>query len=184
MVLDRDGTNIDDREYLSDPQQIKLVPGAAGALRKLGEMGLGSTVVTNQSAIGREFFSENRLREIQYRLFQLLESGRVNLDGLYYCPHKPEDECPCRKPEVGLIKNASVELNFDLERSIVIGDKDCDVEMGQRVGQLRLSCARATEPEWLPREKLLRITIVDDIAAAAEIIGRLVGREGEAIHDH
>ena len=104
MVLDRDGTNIDDREYLSDPQQIKLVPGAAGALRKLGEMGLGSTVVTNQSAIGREFFSENRLREIQYRLFQLLESGRVNLDGLYYCPHKPEDECPCRKPEVGLIK--------------------------------------------------------------------------------
>lgn len=184
VVLDRDGTIIEECEYLSDPQQIKLIPGAAGALRKLSEMGLGLAVVTNQSAIGRGFFSENRLREIHDRLFQLLESERVNLDGLYYCPHKPEDQCPCRKPEVGLIKKASVELNFDLQRSIVVGDKDCDVEMGQRVGATTFLVRTGYGARMVAERKIIADYIVDDIAAAAEIIGRLVGRKGDAIHDH
>jgi D-glycero-D-manno-heptose 1,7-bisphosphate phosphatase len=178
VVLDRDGTIIEECEYLSDPQRIKLVPGAAAALRKLRAMGLGLAVVTNQSAIGRGLFSEHRLREIHDRLFQLLESERVDLDGVYYCPHKPEDNCPCRKPEVGLIKKASEELNFDLARSMVIGDKDTDVEMGQRVGATTFLVRTGYGAQMVAEGKNLADYVVDDIAAAAEIIEHLVGSEG------
>jgi D-glycero-D-manno-heptose 1,7-bisphosphate phosphatase len=184
VVLDRDGTIIEECEYLSDPQQIKLLPGAAGALRKLKEMGLGLAIITNQSAIGRGFFNDARLGEIHHRLVELLETERVDLDALYYCPHKPEDACPCRKPEVGLIQKASVDLNFDLEQSIVIGDKVSDVEMGRRVRATTFLVRTGYGSLMASEGKNFADYIVEDLADAAGIIERLIKNEGEAINDH
>jgi D-glycero-D-manno-heptose 1,7-bisphosphate phosphatase len=86
-VLDRDGTIIVERHYLSDASQVELIPGVAGGLRHLREMGLGLIVITNQSGIGRGFFDQARLDLIHQRLRELLQAEGVNLDDIYSCPH-------------------------------------------------------------------------------------------------
>ena len=176
-MLDRDGTIIEECEYLSAPQQIILIPGAGEALRKLTGMGFGLAVFTNQPAIGIGFFGDKRLGEIHDCLFQLLRSESVKLDGLYYCPHKPEDACLCREPEVGLIKKTSRELDFDLERSIVIGDKNSNIEMGRRARATTFLVRTGDGVQMAAAGKIFADYIVDDLAAAVEIIGPLVRRE-------
>ena len=91
VILDRDGTIIVERCYLSDPAQVELIPGAGAALRQLSEIGLGLVVITNQSGIGRGYFDRSRLDLIHRRLCELLEAEGVRLDGIYTCPHVPED---------------------------------------------------------------------------------------------
>lgn len=137
-MLDRDGTIIVERNYLSDASQVELIEGVAAALRELRLMGLGLVVITNQSAIGRGLFDRARLDLIHQRLNELLEAERVHLDGIYSCPHTPEDDCSCRKPRPGLIELAAKDLDFDPQGSFVVGDKLCDIEMGQRVGATTL----------------------------------------------
>lgn len=132
-VLDRDGTINVECHYLSDPDQVELIPEVAKGLRQLKRMGLGLVIVTNQSAIGRGFFDSARLDLIHQRLRKLLAVEGVFLDGIYACPHRPEDNCQCRKPKTGLLEIASKELDFDPRQSFVIGDKACDIELGQRV---------------------------------------------------
>lgn len=133
-VLDRDGTVVVERHYLSSPDQVELIDGAAAALQALRGMGLGLVVVTNQSALGRGLFDQARLDLIHRRLGELLEAEGVGLEGIYVCPHRPEDGCQCRKPLPGLMERAARELDFDVTASFVIGDKACDIEMGRRIG--------------------------------------------------
>jgi D-glycero-D-manno-heptose 1,7-bisphosphate phosphatase len=125
VVLDRDGTIIAESHYLPDPRQVKLIPGVASGLRQLIEMGLGLVIITNQSAIRRGFFSKERLDLIHRRLQELLQAEGVHLNGIYFYPHTPEDNCRCRKPQPGLIKLAAQELNFGPQLSFMIGDKAC-----------------------------------------------------------
>lgn len=134
VVLDRDGTIIVHRPYLSDPQQVELIPGAAAALRNLQKLGLGLALFTNQSGIGRRFFDEPRLDQIHQRLGELLEAEGIVLDGIYFCPHVPDDNCACRKPRPGLVKVAAKELDFDPRKAFVVGDSACDIELGQQIG--------------------------------------------------
>jgi D-glycero-D-manno-heptose 1,7-bisphosphate phosphatase len=134
VVLDRDGTVISERHYLSAPEDVELIPEAGSALRRLRDEGLGLVLVTNQSAIGRAFFDHSRLEAIHQQLRHLLRREGVELDGIYVCPHLPEDNCSCRKPKTGLLDLASRELSFDVRSSFVVGDKPCDIELGQQVG--------------------------------------------------
>ncbi|MBI3321248.1 MAG: HAD family hydrolase [Candidatus Omnitrophica bacterium] len=134
VFLDRDGTIMVECHYLSDPAKVELIPGVGPALRQLRQMGLGLVVVTNQSAIGRGLLSVQRLGEIHGRLERLLAMEGVQLDGIYYCPHAPADQCACRKPRPGLMEQAARELNLNLRTCFVIGDKRCDLELGRRVG--------------------------------------------------
>jgi D-glycero-D-manno-heptose 1,7-bisphosphate phosphatase len=134
VILDRDGTIIRECHYLSDPRQVELIPGSGSALLRLSEIGLGLVVATNQSQVGRGLFSKERLAAIHHRLEVLLEAEGVRLDGIYYCPHTPEDDCSCRKPEPGLVVRAAGELGFDPAVGFMVGDKACDIELGHRVG--------------------------------------------------
>ncbi len=134
VVLDRDGTVIVAHPYLSDPAKVQLVPDIAPGLRLMRELGLGLVVITNQSVVGRGYCDESVLGLIHHRMCDLLADEGVSLDGIYYCPHVPDDNCQCRKPSTGLLDLASAELAFDAKASFVIGDKACDVELGQRVG--------------------------------------------------
>jgi len=138
VVLDRDGTIIQEKHYLSDPGQIELIHDAAKGLRRLQEMGLGLVVITNQSGIGRGYFDEARLDLIHQKLGQLLEEGGVYLGGIYFCPHVPEDNCRCRKPGTELLESAAKDLAFSPKSCVVIGDKASDIEMGQRFGAATL----------------------------------------------
>ena len=133
-VLDRDGTIIYERNYLSSPENVELLPGASVGLRRLQEMGFGLVVVTNQSGIGRGYFGEAELQLIHARMQSLLERDGVRLDGIYVCPHMPEAACTCRKPRPGLVERAAQELQFDPVDSVFIGDKQCDIELGRSLG--------------------------------------------------
>ncbi len=137
-ILDRDGTLNVERNYLSDPRQLELLPGAVEGLALLQSRDFGIVVVTNQSGIGRGYFSEDRLEQIHRRLLNLLNRQGITLDRIYYCPHDPADHCACRKPEPGLVWQAAVELGFDPHQAFVVGDKPCDIEMGRRVGATTL----------------------------------------------
>jgi D-glycero-D-manno-heptose 1,7-bisphosphate phosphatase len=133
-MLDRDGTLIRERHYLSEPRGVELLPGAAAGLRELRAKGLGLVILTNQSGVGRGYLDESKLARIHDRLRDLLREEGVELDGIYHCPHVPEDQCHCRKPETGLAERAAAELGFDLGRSIMVGDKVIDMQMGKAVG--------------------------------------------------
>jgi histidinol-phosphate phosphatase family protein len=173
VVLDRDGTIIEECSYLSDPEQIKLIPGATQALRELREMGFGLVVITNQSGVGRGFFDEGRLREIHERMRQMLEAEGVWLDGLYFCPHKPDDGCLCRKPGVSLMEKASTELSFDPQASIVIGDKGSDIEMGRCVRATTFLVRTGYGAQVATNSSVGADYIVDDLRAAVQTIRRL-----------
>lgn len=134
VILDRDGTLIVERRYLSAPEQVELIPGVAGALRKFRELGFGLVVVTNQSGIGRGFFGQEQLHRIHSKLHDLLDKEGVVLDGIYFCPHTPEDGCCCRKPRLGMVEMASKDHMFDPEQSLFVGDKVCDIELGKNAG--------------------------------------------------
>ncbi len=138
VVLDRDGTLIVEHHYLSDPERVELLPGVAEGLSQLAQMGLGLVVITNQSAVGRGFFDLARLELIHRRLYALLEIERVHLDGVYFCPHTPQQNCSCRKPRPRLLEVAGGELGFDPGSCFVIGDKPCDIELGESVGATTL----------------------------------------------
>ena len=170
VVLDRDGTIIEEVSYLSDPKQIALIPGTGKALRDLGEMGFGLVVITNQSAVGRRYFDEAQLARIHDRLLEMLSAEQITLDGLYFCPHTPQDQCLCRKPNTGLIQKASQDLEFDLSASIVIGDKASDIEMGCRVGALTILVRTGYGAQVTTEQKVVPDYIVDDLPAAVQVI--------------
>lgn len=138
MVLDRDGTIVIDRGYLDDPAGLQFLPGAEEGLRRLHQQGNRLVVITNQSGIARGRLSVQRLREIHGRLAEMLDRAGAPLDGIYYCPHRPEDDCACRKPKAKLLLDAAAQLGFEPEGAVVIGDKSCDVELGRSVGALTM----------------------------------------------
>jgi histidinol-phosphate phosphatase family protein len=138
ILLDRDGTLIEDRDYLSDPAGVRLLPGAAQAIAAANRAAVPVVVVSNQSGIGRGYFTEADLAAVNARLAALLAAAGARLDGLYHCPHAPGDGCRCRKPAPGLAEQAARELALDLGRSFVIGDKQADVALGRAIGATAL----------------------------------------------
>ena len=138
VILDRDGTIVVDRGYLDDPAQLRFLPGAAEGLRLWHERGHPLVILSNQSGIGRGRLSIERVREVNAQLLQMIEAAGARIAGVYFCPHRPEDHCACRKPEPQLLLEAAAELGFDPARTVVIGDKSSDVGLGRRVHALTL----------------------------------------------
>ena len=134
MVLDRDGTIIEDRHYLSDPEGVVLLPGAVEGLKKLQAAAIPMVVITNQSGIGRGYFGEEELLAVNSRLDQLLGREGLELQGYYWCPHAPDQGCACRKPAPGLLLQAAEDLGLDPGSCFVVGDKVSDRELGEKVG--------------------------------------------------
>ncbi len=134
VFLDRDGTVIQEVAYLSDPGAVALIPGASRAIRLINHLGLQAVVVSNQSGVGRGYFPATVVEEVNKRLIVLLEQAGASLDGVYFCPHLPDEGCACRKPEPGMLRVAAEEFRIDLPSSYMAGDKADDVEAIHRVG--------------------------------------------------
>ncbi len=134
LVVDRDGTLIDERHYLADPAGVQLLPGVVDGLRAFVARGYQIAVVTNQSGIGRGYFDEQALASVHDELRRQLGAHGVEIQGIWHCPHHPAAGCACRKPEPQLLEQALQQLGFAREQCLVVGDKACDIELGARLG--------------------------------------------------
>jgi D-glycero-D-manno-heptose 1,7-bisphosphate phosphatase len=172
VLVDRDGTINEELspEYVLDPGQLRLIRGAAGALRELRGLGLGIIVVTNQSPVGRGWLSLDQLDTIHARLSELLAAEGASLDGFYACPHDPDDGCECRKPGIGLAMRAAAEHGFDPAESFVVGDHRGDVEMGRRIGARTFLVRTGHGREELAKAEPFADHVVADLAEATTII--------------
>lgn len=146
--LDRDGTLIVDANYIADPAEVRLLPGAARAVERLNAAGIVSVVVTNQSGIALGLLSEADYQAVQRRLEELLAAHGARLDAAYHCPHHPEvgGACDCRKPGLALYRRAAAELGLDLGRSLYVGDRYRDIEPGVALGGFARLVPSAASP--------------------------------------
>ncbi len=133
-LLDRDGTIIVDKVYLSDPNGIEFAPGALDGMRLLRDAGFGLVLITNQSGIARGYFDEAALATIHTRLVELLASAGLTLEAIEHCPHGPNDGCYCRKPAPGMIRAAMEDLGFGPNHAVMIGDSDADMGAAMAAG--------------------------------------------------
>jgi D-glycero-D-manno-heptose 1,7-bisphosphate phosphatase len=173
-LVDRDGTINVERNHLSDPDELALIPGSAGALRRLRDLGLGVVVVTNQANVGRGLLSAGRLEEIHARLLEMLRADGVTVDAIVHCPHPPEDGCGCRKPATGMALGAAARFGFDPREAFVIGDHAADLGMGRAIGATTFLVRTGHGAEEEARADGLADHVVSDLAAAVDIIATLI----------
>jgi|SRR5690606_16299551 len=167
IFLDRDGTLIEEVNFLSRVEDLRIYPFTKAALQELSDAGFLLFVVTNQSGIGRGLFTSDDMHKIHEAL--RAEFGKL-ISGFYYCPHLPDAGCECRKPKTGLIERAAKEHAIDISRSWFIGDKDLDVHTGINANMrtcLVLTGYGADHKESLEVAPTL---VVRDIAEAAREI--------------
>ncbi|MEV6723775.1 HAD family hydrolase [Streptomyces xanthochromogenes] len=141
VFLDRDGTLTEPRHYPSRPGDLVLQAGVGPPLRTLRRHGFALIVVTNQSGLARGLIDEAAVEPMHRRLRELLARHRVQLDGIYLCPHhvtgivpRLSIACSCRKPAPGMLHRAADELGCDLSSSWMVGDSRCDIDAGHRAG--------------------------------------------------
>ena len=133
VFVDRDGTLNQDSGYVTSPEQLVLFPGVPEAIARLNRLGVLVLMVTNQSAIGRGMMTIEDLEHIHARLAALIRPYGARIDGIFSCPHHPQDDCGCRKPKKGLIDQAVARFSLDLSKCYLVGDKRSDLEVAQTV---------------------------------------------------
>jgi D-glycero-D-manno-heptose 1,7-bisphosphate phosphatase len=146
-LLDRDGTinvKAPEGEYIERPEEVRVLPGAAEAVRRLNEAGIPVYVVTNQRGIALGRMTEDDLAAVHRRLDELLAEAGARVDAYYHCPHD-KGVCDCRKPGTAMLERAAAEHGFALERSVMVGDAESDVEAGCRVGARTVWIGRDAE---------------------------------------
>src|SRR5438093_2442546 len=164
VYLDRDGTLNFDPGYLNQPEQLRLLPGAGQAVARLNRAGFKTVVLSNQSGLARGLITQSQLEAIHQRLRELLAEDGARLDGIFICPHHPDDGCACRKPAPGLVHRAQRELGGSSDNAIVIGDKATDVELARNVGALAVFVRSGNVPEEEPARMAERGLAPDYVA--------------------
>jgi histidinol-phosphate phosphatase family protein len=135
VFLDRDGVLTRDKPgYVKSVDELELLPGISSPLKALQDRGFLLIVVTNQSIIGRGLATDGELAAIHSELRSKLQKLGCKIDAIYFCPHRPEENCNCRKPGPGLLLSAADDFEIDLKDSWLIGDQDSDLEAARRVG--------------------------------------------------
>lgn len=134
IFLDRDGTIIDDLHYPKEAHRVSLLPHAVEGLKLIKEKGYDLVVVSNQSGVSRGIIQDHEFYEVHMRFRELLEAKDIFIDFFTYCFHLPEDHCKCRKPETGLIERFIEKNPIEKSKSAMVGDKECDVLLGHRLG--------------------------------------------------
>ncbi len=141
VFLDRDGTINEEVHYLYKPEDLRLLPGAAEAIRMLKEAGFSLIVITNQAGVARGYYTCRDVEILHEHLNGLLKKEGGSIDGFYYCPHHPvhgigeyKTVCRCRKPDIGMFEMAEKDFRVDKSRSYMIGDKELDIQAGHNYG--------------------------------------------------
>jgi histidinol-phosphate phosphatase family protein len=170
--LDRDGTIIRDTEYLRDPEQVELLPGAAVAIRRLNDAGWPVIVVTNQSGIARGLLTEQDYERVRMRVDRVIaDAAGARIDATYHCPHHPDysGACACRKPGLKLYTDAAKDHDLDLTASWYVGDRIRDVAPGDHFGGQSVMLLVDSTPDADRAASVGRRT-AESLASAVDII--------------
>jgi histidinol-phosphate phosphatase family protein len=176
LFLDRDGTLIVDRHYIGDPSLVELLPGAADSIRDANARAIPVIVVTNQSGIGRGIITMEQFHAVSARMATLLGEQRAVIDATYHCPHWPDidGECECRKPGLGMYRQAAKEHGLTLAQSAFIGDRWRDVEPGVLSGGFAVLVPSANTPpddvEMAARDAHVMTSLHDATRAALDFV--------------
>ncbi|NIA05150.1 MAG: D-glycero-beta-D-manno-heptose 1,7-bisphosphate 7-phosphatase [Proteobacteria bacterium] len=189
VFLDRDGTINEQMGYINHLSRFHLLPGVAEAVRLLNDRQVPVVVVTNQSGLARGYFPPELLDEVHEKMAGQLAQKGAHIDGLYICPHHPEakekqyrQECCCRKPKTGLLEQAAVEMNLDLKRSFMVGDRWSDLKCAVRAGAtpiLVLTGYGRGDLQYIgPQQEIRPAYVADDLLVAAQWIIRRMDATG------
>jgi D-glycero-D-manno-heptose 1,7-bisphosphate phosphatase len=162
-----------EKEYLSDPAKLEVIPGAGVALRRLVDAGFALFIVTNQSGIGRGYYKEADMHAVNERLAETLAPDGVRIEKIYFAPEAPEDDSPGRKPSPQFLQDAAAEFGIDLAESFMVGDKLLDLRCGWNAGVKKSILVRTGYGAELERdevEALARAVVVDDLPGAVDWI--------------
>ena len=162
VFLDRDGTIIVDKGYLADPEGVELLPRAVEGLRRFQAAGYDLLIVTNQSGVGRGYYSAADAEAVNARTVALLAESGIAITEVLYCPHLPNAGCSCRKPAPGMLLEGAARHGIDLGRSVMIGDTVTDIEAGRAAG-CALTFLIAASP-------VPGAVVVTDLAQAADYV--------------
>lgn len=168
VFLDRDGTIIRERHYISKPDDVELIPGVAPVIRNLNSRGIRVVVVTNQSGIARGMFTEQDFRSVSARIDELLAKEGARIDATYFCPHHPEfsGPCECRKPGTELYRRAIADLDLDATQCAYIGDRLRDISPARELGGLGFLVPIPETPEEEVEQAAREASVKDSVAAA------------------
>jgi D-glycero-D-manno-heptose 1,7-bisphosphate phosphatase len=175
VFFDRDGVincSPGEARFVLDWAGFQFMPDVALQLRRLREIGYALVLVTNQSGVGRGLMTQAALDEIHDKMQAAL--GNARFDAIYYCPHHPDEKCPCRKPSPWMILKAADEHALDVARSFLIGDSGRDIEMGRAAGCRTILCRADLPTSWEGRPPERRPERV--FARLAEAVDWIVGR--------
>jgi D-glycero-D-manno-heptose 1,7-bisphosphate phosphatase len=177
IILDRDGViNYDAADYIKTPAEWVPIPGSLEAIAKLHNAGYRLAVATNQSGVGRGLLSRDMLAQIHARMLAAVRKHGGDIQGIYFCPHKPEDGCDCRKPAPGLLREIAIQFKVNLEGVYVVGDAERDILAARRVGALPVLVRTGKGAAALNASHTLDgVPVFDDLAAfaGALLAGRL-----------
>lgn len=172
IILDRDGViNEDSAEYIKSPDEWHAIPGSLAAIAKLNHAGHTVVIATNQSGIARGYFDLATLQKIHDKLQNELAKVGGHIDGIFYCPHGPDDHCECRKPLPGLFQQIQQQFKTDFSNAIAIGDSYRDIQAAQAVNcKAILVKTGKGKIELIKYPELKQVPVFTDLADAVNIL--------------
>lgn len=179
IILDRDGViNEESNQYIKSPEEWIPIPGSLEAIAKLKKSGYQVAVATNQSGVARGLYTEIILNDIHQKMIDALTKFGVTLDGIYYCPHLPEDNCQCRKPQSGMYIEIAKTLHAQLENTICIGDSLRDIQAALAVNAKPILVLTGNGSKTEKQLNGIELPIYKNLAEAVDTICSLDANQG------
>lgn len=172
IFLDKDGVLNYDKagKYITDLKDLKIYRSAIRGLKKLRNYKL--IIITNQSAIGRGYITLSKFKKIAYFMLKEFVRNGIKFDGFYFCPHKPSDNCPCRKPKLGLIKEAEKDFKIDFNKSFMVGDKNSDIIMAKRANLKSIFVLTGQAKRQIKKYNIKADFVIKDLRELRKILNK------------
>jgi D-glycero-D-manno-heptose 1,7-bisphosphate phosphatase len=173
IVLDRDGViNQDSPEFIKSPEEWHAIPGSLAAIAKLNRLGCPVVVATNQSGIARGLYTLADLELIHAKMLREIEAAGGHIDGVFICPHGPEDNCDCRKPKPGLLLQIAKKFNVEPSEMLTIGDSMRDILAAKACGAAAILVKTGNGRATIEQQQV-DVPIYDDLASVAESLSKI-----------
>ncbi|MFQ5994311.1 MAG: D-glycero-beta-D-manno-heptose 1,7-bisphosphate 7-phosphatase [Acidiferrobacterales bacterium] len=172
VILDRDGViNYDSDDFIKSPEEWVPIPGSLEAIARLHRAGYRVVIATNQSGVGRGLLDVDTLERIHERMLDAVQKEGGKIDGIFFCPHKPEDCCLCRKPKPGLLQQIAERMKVNLNRVYAVGDSERDIVAARRVSASPILVRTGKGNETLEQSnELTGVPVFDSLAAFTDAL--------------